>query len=73
MAESAAVSTGAVKGRETFDPGTLKEYEPLTDLLSQIPKKVVLSSYFTSTFRQGSSYRETREKLLLVGANFSLF
>ena len=40
MAESAGMSSETDTGKEPLDVGTLKEYEPLTDLLSHIPKKV---------------------------------
>ena len=40
MAESALILPDIGKQKETLDAGTLREYEPLTDLLSQIPKKV---------------------------------
>lgn len=40
MAESAGVSLDTKKEKGHFDVETLKEYEPLTELLSQVPKKV---------------------------------
>ena len=58
MAESSAASSDKNVFREAFSPATLKEYEPLTELLSQIPKKVlncVLNCVFLNILK-GNGY-----------------